>query len=115
MTLSKRVREALERRDKYCWHCGQEDGLVVHHRKNRQMGGSKMLDHYSNLILVCPSYNTSMESDAENRQEAIDWGHKLESWQDFSEPVYDRCDGEWYELFDDGTKKPFFTTTVKMF
>jgi hypothetical protein len=106
MTISKRVREALERRDKYCWHCGQEDGLVVHHRKNRQMGGSKMLDHYSNLILVCPSYNTSMESDAEN---------KLESWQDFSEPVYDRCDGEWYELFDDGTKKPFFTTTVKMF
>jgi hypothetical protein len=29
----------------------------------------------------------------------------LGSWQDFSEPVYDECDGNWYALKDDGTKE----------
>lgn len=113
--ISDRVRKILEKRDQYCWHCGQTDNLVVHHRKNRQMGGSKLLDHPTNLLLVCQDYNFRMESQADVAEEAREWGHKLDSWQDFSDPVYDRCDGEWYELFDDGTKKKYFNTIITMF
>lgn len=113
--ISKRIKTILENRDAYCWHCGEEQNLVIHHRKNRQMGGSKLLDHPTNLLLVCSYYNSMMESDSGVAEEARGWGHKLESWQEFSDPVYDRCDGEWYELLDDGTKKKYFNTIITMF
>lgn len=104
MTITAHVRKKLKARDPYCLHCGQDYDLVVHHRKNRQMGGSKLLDHYSNLLMVCEVYNFKMEADSVMAQDAREFGHKLESWQDFAEPVYDRCDGQWYRLEDDGTK-----------
>ena len=104
MSISKRTRDKLKARDPYCWHCGQDWDLVIHHRKNRQMGGSSLLDHYTNLMMVCEQYNFQMEANAVAAQEAKEWGHKLESWEKFTEPVFDRCNGIWYELRDDGTK-----------
>lgn len=104
MTISARMRKVLQARDPYCYHCGYDMQLVVHHRKNRGMGGSKNLDHYTNLLLVCEDYNIDMESKSVLAQDARDHGHKLNSWQDFSDPVFDRCTGLWYQLQDDGTK-----------
>jgi hypothetical protein len=56
-----------------------------------------------------------MESNSDVAAEARGWSHKLESWEDFSEPIYDRCDGEWYQLMPDGTKKAITRTIHKLF
>jgi hypothetical protein len=111
MTLSPYIRRKLEQRDPYCLHCGETDDLVIHHRKNRGMGGSKLLDVYENLLRVCNYYNGQMEADSQVAEQAREWGHKLESWQGFNELVYDRCDGEWYELKPDGTKESYWKPT----
>jgi hypothetical protein len=108
MTLSPYIRRKLEQRDPYCLHCGETNDLVIHHRKNRGMGGSKLLDVYENLLRVCNYYNGQMEADSQVAEQAKEWGHKLESWQAFNELVYDRCDGEWYELKPDGTKESYW-------
>jgi len=108
MTLSPYIRRKLEQRDPYCLHCGETDDLVIHHRKNRGMGGSKLLDVYENLLRVCNYYNGQMEADSQVAEQAKEWGHKLESWQGFNELVFDRCDGEWYELKPDGTKESYW-------
>ena len=68
------------------------------------MGGSKLLDHYSNLLMVCSEWNGLMESDSKSAQSARAWGHKLQSWQDFVEPVFDCMNHNWYRLEQDGTK-----------
>jgi len=104
MSITARVRKKLKERDPYCLHCGDDTDLVVHHRKNRQMGGSKLLDHYQNLLMVCEDYNFRMESNPHAAQAAREFGHKLSSWQDFTDPVYDECDGNWYNLEENGTK-----------
>jgi 5-methylcytosine-specific restriction endonuclease McrA len=102
--IPDRIKKILKKRDPYCIHCGDSDDLVIHHRKNRGMGGSKLLDHYQNLLMVCQDYNFRMESHSVVAEDARRWGHKLESWADFSEPVLDRCNGLWYQLEQDGTK-----------
>lgn len=102
--IPDRVKKMLKKRDPYCVHCGEDADLVIHHRKNRGMGGSKLLDHYQNLLMVCQDYNFKMESQPTTAEDARRWGHKLESWQDFSEPVLDRCNGLWYQLEQNGTK-----------
>ena len=104
MSITPRIRQKLKQRDPYCLHCGTDIDLVVHHRKNRQMGGSKLLDHYQNLLMVCQDYNFRMEASEVAATEARDFGHKLASWQDFSDPVYDQCDGNWYVLEENGSK-----------
>jgi 5-methylcytosine-specific restriction endonuclease McrA len=102
--IQERVKKILKKRDPYCIHCGEDSDLVIHHRKHRGMGGSKLLDHYQNLLMVCATYNSDMESQPLVADDSRRWGHKLESWAEFSEPVLDRCNGLWYQLEQDGTK-----------
>jgi hypothetical protein len=53
MAVPKKVLKQVQERDSHCWHCGVEEDLVPHHRKNRGMGGSKLLDTPDNLMMVC--------------------------------------------------------------
>ncbi len=62
MAIPKKILKQVQGRDPYCWHCGREDDLVPHHRINRGMGGSKLLDTVDNLMMVCSRYNGEMES-----------------------------------------------------
>lgn len=103
MSLSKALLKKLQERDKWCWHCGSTD-LVPHHRKNRQAGGSKLLDRLDNIILVCAQYNGLMESDADVAEQARKFGHKLRSWEEFRTAVFDRPSGTWYVLGEEGEK-----------
>ena len=104
MTVSDRVRKQVERRDSHCYHCGATDNLVIHHRRNRGMGGSKYLDTPQNLIRVCESYNLLMESDPDTATDAREFGHKLQTWRDISDPVFDRSELTWYKLTEDGDR-----------
>jgi hypothetical protein len=95
----------LRARDPYCVHCGLDRDLVPHHRRNRAMGGSKILDRLDNLLMVCAAYNGAMESDAAIAGQARDLGHKLSSWQTFDSPVFDKVAGLWFVLTSDGRKE----------
>ena len=100
--ISDRIRRLVTERDHHCLHCGTNEGLQVHHRKNRGQGGSKLLDRLDNLILVCAAYNYAMEADPDAARDAREFGHKLQSWQDFSNPVFDQSELTWYKLTEDG-------------
>lgn len=104
MAISKKMRELILARDGHCYHCGTDDDtLVVHHRKGRGLGGSKLLDTPDNLMTVCSRWNGDMESNAELAATARGWGHKLPVWESLEHPVFDRMGGWWYLLLD-GTK-----------
>jgi hypothetical protein len=102
--ISKAIKTKLAQRDPYCLHCGEINDLVIHHRKNRGMGGSKLLDNMSNLLRICNEYNVAMESVSVRADAARELGHKLRQWDDTSAPVKDECDGMWYILDDVGNK-----------
>jgi hypothetical protein len=102
--VSDRVRKQVEKRDSACWHCGQTEDLVIHHRRNRGMGGSKLIDTVQNLIRVYNDYNSKMESDPETAAEAREFGHKLQSWREMSDPVFDTPNLTWYKLTEDGDR-----------
>lgn len=95
----------LRARDAHCWHCGQQEDLVPHHRANRGMGGSKSLDGLQNIILVCAEYNGLMESDAVVAEEARRLGHKISKFQTGNLPVFDKPLRKWYFLDMSGGKK----------
>ena len=105
MTISKAYRKKIFDRDEgVCWHCGKEDDLTIHHRQNRGMGGSKLLDRYSNLILMCVEYNFLMEADLDVVREALERGLKVRRHQPALFVPLRRFDGsEW--LLDDFGKK----------
>jgi hypothetical protein len=89
-------------RDKRCLHCGADTGLIPQHRINRGMGGSKLRNRPSNIIVLCAIYNGVIESDAREAERAKRAGWKLESWQDPLEvPVLDWSAGIIYRLDDD--------------
>lgn len=104
MATKKSAVLLVRNRDKACWHCGATDGLSVHHRRNRQMGGSKVLDRADNLILVCSLWNGLMESDSQSASTARDWGHKLNSWDGFDMPVLDYPTQTWWLLDQQGNR-----------
>lgn len=97
----KQFRRFIDR-DKYCLHCGvDDDTLVPQHRSGRGMGGSKLRDMPSNIIVVCSRYNGLMESDARIAAEARSKGHKLKSWDDPTcLPVWDAVAKTWWVLDD---------------
>jgi hypothetical protein len=68
------------------------------------MGGSKLIDTPQNLIRVCQNYNLLMESDPQTAAEAREYGHKLQSWRDISDPVFDTPNLTWYKLTEDGDR-----------
>lgn len=99
----------LRSRDLWCWHCGQEEDLVPHHRKNRGMGGAKsnasLLNDPRNIILVCARYNGLMESSHSTALEAREKRHKIRSVVELDEPVYDVPTGVYYTLTEKGEKE----------
>jgi len=89
-------------RDFGCIHCGAVDAVSPHHRLNRGMGGSKLRNNPANIIVICSSLNSELESDAELAQLARRLGWKLSPGQDPLEvavwfPKYK----SWYRLDDD--------------
>lgn len=105
MSINKFTRVKIIKRDLgRCIHCGSTEDLAIHHRKNRGMGGSKQLDRLDNLLLICNTYNVAMESNADVRREAIQFGHKLNSWDAFDKPVFDIPTGLWFYLTEVGDR-----------
>lgn len=84
-------------RDVRCPHCGREDDtLVIQHRANRGMGGSKRRNSPANLLVMCSEINGLIESDATWAATAKRFGWKLEQWEDPEvAPVYDVTFGLW--------------------
>jgi hypothetical protein len=104
MAITQKMAQKLRELWPYCPHCGEDVGLQVHHRKNRGMGGSKLLDTYPNLIRVCAELNYAMESNAEISREARVNGWKLGQWDDFEQPVFDRMQNKWFYVTKEGEK-----------
>lgn len=105
--MTKKELALLIARDPYCPHCGLGmPYLVPHHRKNRGMGGSKLLNNPANLLMVCADLNGKMEQQSQVAEDARLYGWKLKSWEDPLEvPVYDAWSGQVYKLKDDYTKE----------
>lgn len=99
------VRKKILERDKgMCWHCGTTENVQIHHRTNRGMGGSKLLDRPSNLVVVCAEYNYAMESNFMDARSARDLGHKVSRHASIiHSPIRDFI-GQWY-LLDDRYQK----------
>lgn len=93
--------QKLLARDGYCLHCGETTAVSPNHRINRGMGGSKLRDQPSNLVVLCSLFNGMIESSAESALLAKSYGWKLKYGQDtLKEPVYDAMSGLWYSLDD---------------
>lgn len=70
------------------------------------MGGSKLRDGSSNLVVLCSLLNGLIESDHRWARVAQEYGWKLNSWQDpKEEPVFDTLSGTWFQLDDDFNRK----------
>lgn len=104
MAIPAKLRKLIEARDPHCYHCGETNDLQIHHRRNRGMGGSKLLDTPDNLLRVCAAWNYAMESDARSASQARGWNHKMPVWEKQNLPVFDVGGGWWY-LQPDGSRE----------
>lgn len=83
MSISARVRQLVYERDgNACVACGVSHGLTIQHRKNRGMGGSKLLDTPANLVTMCAVENMLLESNADFADRGRRNGWKLWSYLD---------------------------------
>jgi hypothetical protein len=103
MAIPAKTRKLIEARDDHCYHCGTTESLQIHHRRNKGIGGSKLLDMPDNLMRVCAAWNYGMESDPKVARAARAWNHKLPIWERENLPVFD-VGGGWWVLLPDGTK-----------
>lgn len=88
-------------RDGGCVHCGDRDTAVPQHRLNRGMGGSKVRDVPSNIIVLCAVMNGLIESDAATAAQARSYGWKLTNGQKPAQtPFYDVLGRVWWLLDD---------------
>jgi len=87
-------------RDKHCLHCGTDTTLVPNHRANRGMGGSKVRDVPSNIVVLCAAFNGLIEADEQAAEFARLRGWKLYSWEDPSTPVFDAGLRQWFVIDD---------------
>ena len=106
MAVSKPMRERIIKRDNHqCWHCQEVEAISLQHRRNRQMGGSKLLDRADNLMVLCSAMNGLIESNSAAANQARDFGWKLSSWEDFTRPVFNANELKWYQLDINGGKQ----------
>ena len=97
--MNKATRDKVLSRDEgSCWHCGEVEAISIQHRQNRGMGGSKLQDRLDNLIVLCSVLNGAIESDAVQADYAREHGWKLNSWDDYSSPVFRAETLKWYQL-----------------
>lgn len=96
----KHRRIAYERDGEACIACGTTSGLTIHHRKNRQAGGSKLRDHLANYLTACTVCNGQFENYQLERARLLGW--KLQQWEDPYRTAV-RVGGEWRLLDDNGT------------
>jgi hypothetical protein len=102
---NKEFQKYIKRDEGICCHCGTDDDtLTPNHRKNRGMGGSKLLDKPSNIVLLCSRANGELESNATFAQMGKDFGWKLTHGQDPAKTPVWLADG-WYLLDDDFRRK----------
>jgi len=102
---SKEFQKYIRRDQGICCHCGTDDDtLSPNHRQNRGMGGSKLLDRPSNIVLMCSMANGQLESNATFAQMGRDFGWKLVHGQDPTKTPVWLADG-WYLLDDDFGKR----------
>lgn len=88
-------------RDGGCVHCGEVTAAVPHHRANRGMGGSKVRDVPSNIVVMCSTFNGLMESDSVAAAYAARHGWKLNSWQDPKQVAFFHAVRDQWFLIDD--------------
>jgi len=98
----KQKRMTFERDGEQCVWCGNTSGLTVHHRKNRQAGGSKLRDHLANFLTACYTCNGQFEDNLMERARLM--GVKLQQWEDpYRTAVHFKHFNEWRLLADDGS------------
>jgi hypothetical protein len=85
-------------RDRGCSHCGIiDETLVPQHRQSKQMGGSKLLDKPSNIIVFCSEANGLLESNASFAELGRKFGWKLTRGQSpETTPVF--MGNDWFLL-----------------
>lgn len=94
-------------RDGGCLHCGEREAVAPHHRANRGMGGSKVRDVPSNIMVLCSYMNGLIESSAIMAGHARMAGWKLfQGEQPSQTPVYDAMTGTWWLLDDNYGRQP---------
>ena len=100
-------------RDSYCLHCGETEAVSPNHRANRGMGGSKLRDVPSNLVLLCSILNGQIEADDRWAAMAESYGWKVSTHADWRTiPVFDTLSGFWYLLDDDYGRKVVSTKEI---
>lgn len=103
MTVTVKARKTVYERDGFkCCACGSVFELTLQHRKNKGMGGSKLLDGVENLLTMCHGCNTALESDARYAETGRRNGWKLTTGEPFDKPVYFAWAREWRVINPEG-------------